>query len=386
MMPHAVRRPVTSLAIVLLAASLAGAGAQELFSADNPLEIADQGVFIIPGQYIKVENRTIMAGQMYVQYQIPRHRTRPYPVVFIPGGGQTAWNFLTTPDGRRGWADDFVAHGYAVYVVDQPGRGRSGFFAEAYGDTRKQSVNEVKSRTTEMRNLWPQAELFTQWPGPGTDGDPAFDAFFASRVEGIRNEELAERLNRAAGAKLLERIGPAILLTHSQSGLFAWAIADQRPDLVQGILSIEPNGPPIRNVEENGPPDYFADGPVVRAWGITAGPMTYDPPITSPAELKLARQEKSDGPDLVRCFVQAEPARKLPRLSGIPILMVMGEASRHAPYDHCTSKWLDQAGVKHSFVRLADHGIHGNGHEMMLEKNNLDISGLLRRWEQENVR
>ena len=66
--------------------------------------------------------------------------------------------------------------------------------------------------------------------------------------------------------------------------------------------------------------------------------------------------------------------------------MVTAEASYHAPYDHCTAKFLDQAGVKNSFVRLADRGIRGNGHMMMLEKNNLEIAAFLRRWEQDNVR
>jgi hypothetical protein len=62
------------------------------------------------------------------------------------------------------------------------------------------------------------------------------------------------------------------------------------------------------------------------------------------------------------------------------------ESSYHAPYDHCTAEWLEQAGVKNSFIRLTDLGIHGNGHMMMLEKNNLEISALLRRWEQDNIR
>jgi hypothetical protein len=88
----------------------------------------------------------------------------------------------------------------------------------------------------------------------------------------------------------------------------------------------------------------------------------------------------------VRCFTQAEPARKLPNLAGIPILILTSEASYHAPYDHCTSKWLEQAGAKNTFVRLADRNIRGNGHMMMLEKDNLDISAFLRRWEQDNVR
>ena len=353
----------------------------------GPLEIAEQGIFAIPGRYVEVQGHTIMIGQMYVQYQIPRNRTRPYPVIFIPGGGQTASNFLGTPDGRRGWADDFLANGYAVYVVDQPGRGRSGFFTSAYGRTRKPAVEEVLPRLTETKgNLWPQAGLHTQWPGTGRPGDPAFDTFFAMRVEGIANATLADRLNREALVGLLDRIGPAVLLTHSQSGMFGWAAGDERPNLVKGILAIEPSGPPIRNNESKGPPDYFHDGAVSRPWGITHGPLSYDPPAGSPDELKLVRQDAPDGPGLVRCFMQAEPARKLPKLAGIPILIVLSEASIHAPYDHCTSKWLTQAGVKNTFVRLEDVGIKGNGHEMMIEKNNLDISALLRRWEAENVK
>jgi len=119
---------------------------------------------------------------------------------------------------------------------------------------------------------------------------------------------------------------------------------------------------------------------------VTRGPVTYEPPADKAEDLKLTRQETADGAALVRCFMQAEPARKLPRLAGIPILIVTSEASYHAPYDHCTAKYLTQAGVKNAFIRLADRGIRGNGHMMMLEKNNLEIAAVLRRWEAENVR
>ena len=63
-----------------------------------------------------------------------RHKvTRPFPVVMIHGGGQTGTNFTGTPDGRRGWAHDFLRAGYEVYVVDQPGRARSGQFEDPTG-------------------------------------------------------------------------------------------------------------------------------------------------------------------------------------------------------------------------------------------------------------
>jgi pimeloyl-ACP methyl ester carboxylesterase len=377
-----------TLAVGFLLGAMATAAAQDaLFDARKPLEIVDQGAFSLPGRYVDVGQDTIMVGQMFVQYQVPKNKTRPYPVVMIHGGGQTGINFLSTPDGRRGWADDFVAHGYTVYVVDQSGRGRSGFFTDVYGRTRKSMVGNATRRFTspETDKAWPQAERHTQWPGQGTRGDPAFDEFYATQVETIGDELMIEQLNRAAVAKLLDRIGPAVLLVHSQAGVIGWTAADERPQLVKAILAVEPSGPPIRENVAKGAPDWFADGPVTRPFGVTRGPMSYDPPIKDAAELTLVRQEKPDAPDLVRCFEQAAPARRLPHLAGIPILILTSEASYHAPYDHCTAKWLTQAGVANEFIRLVDHGIHGNGHMMMLEKNNLQVSAFLRRWEADHV-
>ena len=140
----------SALLCVLLCTPSAAYAQDRLFDASKPLEIADQGAFSIPGRYVEVGKDTIMVGQMFVQYQVPKTKTRPYPVVMIHGGGQTGINFLGTPDGRRGWADDFVAHGYAVYVVDQSGRGRSGFFTDVYGKTRKSTVGNATPRFTEM--------------------------------------------------------------------------------------------------------------------------------------------------------------------------------------------------------------------------------------------
>ena len=70
----------------------------------------------------------------------------------------------------------------------------------------------------------------------------------------------------------------------------------------------------------------------------------------------------------------------MPTLAGIPILIIAGEASYHSVYDHCTSKYLAQAGVPNTYVRLADAGIRGNGHMMMLEKNSDQIAGVMLQW------
>jgi pimeloyl-ACP methyl ester carboxylesterase len=378
-------------ALVAASAFVAAAGAGMPSAAregGEPLVIAEQGYFYVGGRYRKVKNGKFMSGQMFVQYQVPQKRRHPYPVVMWHGGGQTGTNFLGTPDGRKGWAQFFLEHGYAAYVVDQPARGRSGFFTEAYGETRRPTTAAMSRRFTapEHHNEYPQAKLHTQWPGTGVPGDPVFDQFFASQVEDIRDVRVIERLNREAGVALLDRIGPAILLTHSQSGPFGWGVADQRPKLVKGIVAIEPNGPPFHDNTPIGPPRWFKDGPLERAWGITRGPLTYAPPVASHRDLNMTREAAPGGPGLVRCWLQGAPARQLPNLQGIPIVIVVSEASYHAPYDYCTSRYLTQAGVKHDFVSLPEAGIRGNGHMMMLEKNNLEIAALLEGWMRKNVR
>ena len=382
---NGMRHALAALTVCIAAGAGMPAKARE---SRAPLGIAEQGQFFVGGQYSQTKNGQVMSGQMYVQYQVPQKRLRPYPVVMWHGGGQTGTNFLGTPDGRKGWAQYFLEQGYAVYVVDQPGRARSGFFTDVYGETRRPTTGAMSRRFTApvTQPDYPQAKLHTQWPGKGVPGDPVFDQFFASQVEDIRDVGIIERLNREAGVALLDRIGAAILLTHSQSGPFGWGVADTRPKLVKGIISIEPNGPPFHDVGFTGPPGWFKDGALSRPWGITRGPLTYSPAVKDPKDLKMKREAEAVGPGLVRCWEQGGPVRELPNLKGIPILIVVSEASYHAPYDHCTSRYLAQAGVKHDFVRLPESGIRGNGHMMMLEKNNLEIAAHLDGWARKNVK
>ena len=108
-------------------------------------------------------------------------------------------------------------------------------------------------------------------------------------------------------------------------------------------------------------------------------PLAYQPAVRSAAELSFVKEEKADGPGLVTCWKQKEPARQLPNLK-MPILVLTSEASYHSPYDHCTVKYLQQAGIKPSVIRLADIGIHGNSHVMMLEKNSKDVAAVIAGW------
>ncbi len=349
----------------------------------EPLSIARQGYVFAGGKYSPSDNGQAMGGQLYAEFQIPAKKTHPWPIVMIHGGSQTGTNFTGTPDGREGWAQFFLRQGYAVYVVDQPGRGRAAYEPGRYGPASRVDLETTRRRfvAPERFNLWPQAHLHTQWPGTGEPGDPVFDQFYASQVPSIENFTLQQTLNSDAILALLEKIGPAILLTHSQSGAFGWPVADARVDLVKAILAVEPNGPPFFNTDNVPAPEWYRDLPMqARPWGITAVHLTYDPAISAASELAIVRQEKSDGEDLARCWEQKPPARQLPRLQRIPILILTAEASYHAPYDHCTVKYLEQAGVHPTWIKLAEIGIHGNGHMMMLEKNNRDIAQVMEKW------
>ncbi len=352
-----------------------------------PLEIAREGYVFAGGKYSTVKDGKIMSGQIYAEFQIPARQRHPYPIVMIHGGNQTGTNFTGTPDGREGWAQFFLREGYAVYVVDQAGRGRSAYASDLYGPQLASNLESVQQRFTAIENYnrWPQAHLHTQWPGKGVPGDPIFDQFFASQVPAMSSFPLQQELTSSAIVALLEKIGPAIILTHSQSGATGWPVADARPDQVKAVIAVEPSGPPFYNVDNVPAPEWFRDtGDLQRPWGIAAGPLTYSPPAAKTSDLAMVRQEKADDPDVSRCWVQKSPARQLPNLQKMPILVVTSEASYHRGYDHCTVKYLEQAGVHVTWIKLADVGIHGNGHMMMLEKNNQIIAALMARWLERN--
>jgi pimeloyl-ACP methyl ester carboxylesterase len=227
--------------------------------------------------------------------------------------------------------------------------------------------------------LWPQAHLHTQWPGSGAPDDAITLQMTSGYLPEIEDFTKQQFLNRDALVALIDRIGPAILMVHSQAGAFGWPVADARPDQVKAIVAVEPNGPPFYQIDFTGAPDYFKQGPFALPYGLSAVPLTYSPAVADAKDLAVVQQEQADGPDLVKCHLQREPARKLSNLK-MPILVVMSEASYHAPYDHCTVKYLRQAGAQPTFMRLADIGIKGNSHVMMNEKNNKEIAAAIAQW------
>jgi pimeloyl-ACP methyl ester carboxylesterase len=300
---------------------------------------------------------------MYVEALVPERIEHPLPLVLIHGGGQTAMNWMTTPDGRPGWAEWLANRGWKVYLIDQPTRGRSAWQPDH--DTPLMavpaSVVEKFFTAPKERKSYSAAQFHTQWPGSGRIGDPVFDQYYASVVPVIKLSG-SEPLMRDAGAALLDRIGPAILISHSQGGQLAWLIGDARPDLVKGIVALEPSGPPYRDiVGGHGLPKKD------RFYGLTTEPLHYDPEVSPSSPLEFERE-----PD-TGYWAPKGPPRRLVYLAKIPIVLVTAQASYHVVYDHLTVRYLKEAGVVVNHVRLEDHGILGNGHMMMLEKNSDEI-------------
>ena len=144
-------------------------------------------------------------------------------------------------------------------------------------------------------------------------------------------------------------------------------MADHRPDLVKAIVAVEINGNP------------FA---AQLRWGLTASPITYDPPVTNPSEFVLV--DNTPPPDSPRPVVspyklQAEPAHKWKNLQHIPIAWVTSEfGGGGSPVANVA--FLKQAGCNAEMLRLRDYGIYGNGNLMPLEKNNHEVFGVIRDW------
>ena len=55
------------------------------------------------------------------------------------------------------------------------------------------------------------------------------------------------------------------------------------------------------------------------------------------------------------------------------------------PTSRASAGRLTQAGVAAELLRLEDHGIHGNGHMVMSEKNSDEVAALIDQWLQRKV-
>ena len=383
-------------ALIVLSGVCAQADAQSAAAKAAPSAIptvelnhvARHGFFYAGGKYVGElgpDKESTMGGAMYVEVMVPRQIRSPYPIVFLHGAGQTGVDWLQTPDGRPGWAYNFLDMGYVVYLQDFPARGRSQYVPGVDGTTGQLKLNirtapnleETFTASAGRKANFPNAQKHTQWPGAGRMGDKAFDDFAKTQVQFLAGGR-QETLTRDANIALLDMINtPVVLLTHSQGGAFGWLVADARPKMVKAIVTVEPAAPPIKGVDTA--KIAYTDGGGL-SWGVANSAITYAPAISAPTELQTVLEDKADEPGKVPCYLQRAPARKLANLQNIPVLFLNGEGGYHRVYDHCLAKWLTQAGVTTEYVEMEKAGMPGNGHMMMLEKNSAAIAKYIGSW------
>jgi len=384
----------TSLAVPAGLAGLMSSPEAVAAATGGPaLDIAEWSFF-----WTGVERTTLPGGtspvvigkQMYVEYQIPAKVKHPYPIVLVHGGGGQGLDWMGTPDGRRGWATILLEEGYKVYVVDRPGHGRSPYHPDLHGGwPGPQTLESISGLFTPQRANAPaggrggfgnsaNAKLHNQWPGTGAVGTPELAQLVASQggsfgngMGVIKDSQVAAW--QKAGAEMVRKIGPSIIMTHSAGGPFGFYVLEAEPTLVKGIVVVE-----------------GATGSAFTGqsrWGLINLPVTYDPPVTDPAQIKTKQVQPSAADAKLGIGpynIQEEPARKLKNWKDCAICVYTAEASFVLPNPGAVA-YLKQAGVRAEEIRLADVGIHGNGHAMMCEKNNREAIKPILSWLDKNV-
>lgn len=329
-----------TLAIVAPLAAALVAGCAQL--PEGAIAVARQGSFFVGGRTVVLDgvppaktpagltldqNGAFMVEPTYVAFQVPAERRAPHALVMVHGGGHTGAVYESTPDGREGWATTFLRWGHAVHVVDLVERGRAGF-ARVPQVWKESPVHLSKREAWETFRLGPP-KSWADDPGsrrahPGSQFPvSAFDDYSKQLVPRWlpHNALLTTGLEQ-----VVERVGPSVLLTHSQSGPFGWEVAKRRPSLVKGIVAIEP----------------------------------------SRATLAAA---------------------DLPKLAGIPVLIVWGDFvptsplwSRFAADSEKFAADLRAAGADVTVLRLPEHGIAGNTHLPMLDLNSAAVARAIQDW------
>ncbi|WP_236788220.1 alpha/beta fold hydrolase [Amycolatopsis sp. GM8] len=279
-----------------------------------------RGQFWIPGERVATEGGTVQRAPMFVQWEAPVENTRPIPLVLVHGGGGQGTDWTGTPDGRPGWASRFVEAGFAVYVVDRCGHGRSPYHPDVVGPMGAQFPYETAEALFAGNTDWAIDQLVAPM------GPLPADLAESQRMD-------ADRLGR-----LLDVLGSAVLVTHSAGGPVGWLTANARPELVAAIAAVEPIGPP------------FAEFPGLGTltWGLTSAQIRTDPPAETPEDV---------------------PGRRIPGLAGKPVAVVTGGASAFAGFAPQVVEFLTAAGARAGQLHLPDHGVEGNGHGLIFERN-----------------
>ena len=333
-----------------------------VFAADDDyLVLQDQGTFTAggtvttePGEWDPLDptnpqGQTTHHGHASVFYQIPADYNG-HDIVFLHGVTQSRVCWQTTADGRDGFDRIFLDNGYGVYLSDQPGRGEAGWTANP---AEENSVGQEQHMFGQFRyGVWPDF-----YPGilvPQTE--EYMDQFFRQMTPDTGSYSTYEI--GSAIAAILEKTGPAILMTHSAGGPMGWEAAMQS-DNVEAIVALEPGSFPF--------PEGMMPEPIENVY------------MPNYQGWKVSMDDFS-------------------KLLDMPIIMYYGdyipsEPSQNAGEDfwranlelaHIFCDTVNELGGDCTLVVLPEIGIHGNSHFLQSDLNNQEIAGLILDWLREN--
>jgi pimeloyl-ACP methyl ester carboxylesterase len=322
----------------------------------KPILIQEQGSFAIggtvvtnPGTFDPIkqnpEGQTLHGDHAYVFYQIPV-KARKYPLVMWHGIGQFSKTWETTPDGREGFQNIFLRRRFPVYLIDQPRRGNAG-----------RSTSAANILPTPDEQQWFGTFRIGIWPnyfeGVQFSRDPeTLNQYFRQMTPNIGTIDI--NVNADAVSALFNKIGPAILVTHSHSGGMGWVTAIKNQN-IKAIVSYEP-----------GSGFVFPEGEVPAPIPMAGGALT----------------------------AFGVPLSDFMKLTKIPIIIYYGDFIPEKPIDNpgqdgwrarleMARLWMDTVnryGGDVTLVHLPEIGIKGNTHFPFSDLNNIEIADLMSEW------
>ena len=193
----------------------------------NAVDLAEWSYHWIGIERVELFRGSVISGtQMYVEYQVPRTVRHDAAVVLVSSLHGQGSDWMTTPDGRPGWLTYLLQDGFRVYLVDLPGTGRVPYSPDLHGPYAQAPTYEEYASLTEPGSLFPA-------------GAAALDQFMAGRGPSPAAGPRTFAVWRANAARLLDTIGPAVIVTHGDTAAFAWGATAERPSLVPGIVALQ---------------------------------------------------------------------------------------------------------------------------------------------------
>ena len=196
-------------------------------TSNGQLIIQEQGSFAVGGTVITnpgifdpykptPAGQTFRGDHAYVFYQVPVN-ARKFPLVMWHGIGQFSKTWETTPDGREGYQNIFLRRRFGVYILDQPRRGDAG--RSTVAATITPTPDEQQWFGIFRVGIWPDYFEGVQFARDSN----TLNQYFRSMTPNIGPIDI--NVTTDAASALFNKIGPAILVTHSHAGGMGWLTA-----------------------------------------------------------------------------------------------------------------------------------------------------------------